>query len=74
MLIEGLLVAVAIKNIIIGIIGTGIGIIIGAIPGLGANIAMTLALPITFGWSADSSIILLMSLYCGAMAVQYQQF
>lgn len=40
--------------------------VIGALPGLGASIAMTLALPLTFTMSADSSIILLMSLYCGA--------
>ncbi|MEY8403497.1 tripartite tricarboxylate transporter permease [Oscillospiraceae bacterium 44-34] len=66
MSIQGLLLAAAPNNILLGILGTLIGMIIGALPGLGANVAMTLALPLTFGWPADSAIILLMSLYCGA--------
>ena len=66
MILEGLLLTLRPGNIVIGIIGTFIGIIIGALPGLGANIAMTLALPLTFNWSADTAIILLMALYCGA--------
>lgn len=53
-------------NIVVAIVGTLIGIIIGALPGLGASVAMTLALPITFSMGADSAIILLMALYCGA--------
>lgn len=66
MMLEGFLISITFKNILIGIIGTAVGIVIGALPGLGASIAMTLALPLTFSWSADSSIILLMALYCGA--------
>ena len=66
MLLEGLLLAVTLKNIFIGIAGTLVGIIIGALPGLGASIAMTLALPLTFTMTPDSSIILLVALYCGA--------
>ena len=58
MIIEGLLLTLRLENIFIGIIGTFIGIIIGALPGLGANIAMTLALPLTFNWPADTAIIL----------------
>ena len=65
-MIEGFIYAISLQNIIIGIIGTGIGIIVGALPGLSASIAMTLALPLTFNWPPDSSIILLMSLYCSA--------
>ena len=63
MSIQGLLLAAAPNNILLGILGTLIGMIIGALPGLGANVAMTLALALTFGWPADSAIILLMSLY-----------
>lgn len=66
MMLEGFLISVTFKNIVIGFLGTAVGIIIGALPGLGATVAMTLALPLTFSWSADSSIILLMALYCGA--------
>jgi putative tricarboxylic transport membrane protein len=63
---EGFIYAISFQNIIIGLTGTAIGIVIGALPGLGASIAMTLALPLTFKWSPDSAIILLMALYCGA--------
>lgn len=66
MMLEGFFISIAFQNIIIGIFGTAIGMVIGALPGLGASVAMTLALPLTFSWSADSSIILLMALYCGA--------
>ena len=66
MLLEGLLLTFRLENVFIGIVGTLIGIIIGALPGLGANIAMTLALPLTFNMSADTAIIRLMALYCGA--------
>ena len=65
-MVEGFFYAISFQNVIIGIIGTGIGIIVGALPGLSASIAMTLALPLTFNWPPDSSIILLMSLYCSA--------
>lgn len=49
------------------IAGTGAGIIIGAMPGLGSVLAITLALPLTFVLAPQSSIILLLSLYCGSV-------
>ena len=47
MSIQGLLLAAAPNNILLGILDTLIGMIIGALPGLGANVAMTLALPLS---------------------------
>jgi len=45
---------------------TGFGIIVGALPGLGATMAMALILPMTFKWSVDTAIITLIAIYCGA--------
>ncbi|MFT6402455.1 MAG: putative tricarboxylic transport membrane protein [Pseudohongiellaceae bacterium] len=47
--------------------GTGAGIIIGAMPGLGSVLAITLALPLTFLLGPEPSIILLLGLYCGSV-------
>ncbi|MGP9799007.1 tripartite tricarboxylate transporter permease [Halomonas sp. 86] len=49
------------------IAGTGAGILIGAMPGLGSVLAITLALPLTFVLDPQASIILLLSLYCGSV-------
>ncbi|NVJ93153.1 MAG: tripartite tricarboxylate transporter permease [Methylocystaceae bacterium] len=47
--------------------GTTAGIIIGAMPGLGSVLAITLALPLTFVLKPEASIILLLGLYCGSV-------
>lgn len=47
--------------------GTAAGIVVGALPGLGSVLAITLALPLTFVLGSDASIILLLSLYCGSV-------
>lgn len=46
-------------------IGVLAGIIIGAIPGLNANIGIVLALPFTFGMEPITGIVLLVSIFCG---------
>ncbi|MDD7973527.1 tripartite tricarboxylate transporter permease [Roseinatronobacter alkalisoli] len=47
--------------------GTAAGIIVGALPGLGSVLAITLALPLTFVLPPEASIILLLALYCGSI-------
>lgn len=49
------------------IAGTGAGIIIGAMPGLGSVLAITLALPLTFVLGPEASIMLLLGLYVGSV-------
>ncbi|MDR1916996.1 MAG: tripartite tricarboxylate transporter permease [Synergistaceae bacterium] len=66
MILQGLLSCFSAQNLLTALLGTGVGIVIGALPGLGANIAMTLALPLSFGRPPDTCLILLSSLYCGA--------
>jgi putative tricarboxylic transport membrane protein len=47
--------------------GTAAGILIGAMPGLGSVLAITLALPLTFVLAPHPSITLLLGLYCGSV-------
>ena len=39
-------------------LGTGIGLLFGAIPGLGGTTALALLIPMTFGMEPDSAIVL----------------
>lgn len=47
--------------------GTAAGILIGAMPGLGSVLAITLALPLTFVMGPEPSVALLLGLYAGSV-------
>lgn len=47
--------------------GVTIGIIIGALPGLGATMGVALILPFTFSMEPSSGLLLLIGVYCGAV-------
>ncbi|MFP4302422.1 MAG: tripartite tricarboxylate transporter permease [Alkalispirochaetaceae bacterium] len=49
------------------VIGVGAGIIIGALPGLTATMAIALLVPFTFGMSAIHGLVLLGAIYAGAI-------
>lgn len=49
------------------LLGTAIGIVIGALPGLGSVLGITMALPLTFVLNPEASIALLLGLYCGSV-------
>ncbi|ELY60037.1 tripartite tricarboxylate transporter permease [Natronococcus jeotgali] len=49
------------------LIGLLVGIIIGTIPGLGPNLGLAVALPLTMRLNGPDAIILLISIYSGAM-------
>ena len=49
------------------VIGMFWGIIVGALPGLGSIIAITICLPFTFGMDNVTAISLLLSVYCGSV-------
>lgn len=50
--------------VLLGVIG---GIIIGALPGLGATIAIALMIPVTFGMDSVVGLTMLVSIYAGAI-------
>lgn len=49
-------------------LGTLVGVIVGAIPGLGSVMGMALLLPLTFGIGKISALTMLPAIYVGAMA------
>jgi putative tricarboxylic transport membrane protein len=57
----------SLKSILIIFFGVSTGIMIGAMPGLTATMGVALLIPVTFGMDAASGLILLGSIYCGAI-------
>lgn len=66
MWMQGFYVAASGTNLIYLFVGTFSGLVIGALPGLGANFALSIALPLTFWVEPASAIILMCSLHASA--------
>ena len=49
------------------VIGTALGIVIGALPGLGSVVGLSICLPFTFGMEPVPSLTLLLGVYCGSV-------
>lgn len=47
--------------------GVLVGMIVGALPGLGSVVAITVCLPFTFGMDSSVAIALLLGVYCGSI-------
>lgn len=54
-------------NLLLVVLGSFIGVFVGAMPGLSATMAIALLLPLTFGLPPAAGIGMLASLYMGAM-------
>lgn len=54
-------------NIIGLVFGVGIGILIGALPGLSVNMGIALLFPLTFAFQGIGGILMLLGIYCGAI-------
>ena len=66
-LLHGFSVALTPFNIALMIMGVLLGILVGVLPGLGAPNGVSLLLPLTFSMDPVSAIILLTSMYWGAL-------
>jgi putative tricarboxylic transport membrane protein len=66
-LLHGFTIALSVQHIILMLIGVLLGILVGVLPGLGAPNGVSLLLPLTFGMTPVSAIILLSSMYWGAL-------
>ena len=53
------------KHLLLALFGSSLGIIFGAIPGLSSVTAITILLPMTFSFPAETGIILLVSIWIG---------
>ena len=66
-LIQGLVVAISPMNILYCFIGCAVGMIVGVLPGIGPTEATALLIPLTYGMSPVSAIIMLCGIYYGGM-------
>ncbi|WP_101845127.1 tripartite tricarboxylate transporter permease [Halobacillus sp. Marseille-P3879] len=65
--IQGLLVSIQPMNLLWILIGGFLGTVVGMLPGLGPATAVAVLIPITFGMDPTSALILMASIYYGAM-------
>src|SRR5213080_2730278 len=63
----GFQIAISPYNLFVAVIGITLGTIIGVLPGLGGANGVAILLPLTFTMPPTSAIILLTSLYWGAL-------
>ncbi len=63
----GFSVALTPFNLLMAVAGVVIGMLIGALPGVGPASGVALLLPLTFGMNPTSGIIMLAALYAGSM-------
>jgi TctA family transporter len=66
-LLHGFSIAISVQHILLMLLGVFLGIVVGVLPGLGAPNGVSLLLPLTFGMQPVSAIILLSSMYWGAL-------
>src|SRR6266480_1189797 len=66
-LLHGFTIAVTLPHLALMLTGVLLGILVGVLPGLGAPNGVSLLLPLTFGMQPVSAIILLSSMYWGAL-------
>src|ERR1044072_2386278 len=66
-LMHGFAVALTPYHISLMLVGVLFGILVGVLPGLGAPNGVTLLIPLTFSMDPVSAIILLASMYWGAL-------
>src|ERR1700761_9451635 len=66
-LLHGFAIAVTVPHLALMVVGVLLGILVGVLPGLGAPNGVSLLLPLTFGMQPVSAIILLSTIYWGAL-------
>src|SRR6476646_2277641 len=66
-LFHGFAVVIQPFNILLMVVGILLGVIIGVLPGLGGANGIAILLPLTFGMSPTSAIIMLSCIYWGAL-------
>ncbi|PSJ47699.1 tripartite tricarboxylate transporter TctA [Zobellella endophytica] len=69
LLLQGFSVALTMEHLMFALIGAMLGTLIGALPGLGPANGVAILIPLAFslGLSAEASLIMLTSVYAGAM-------
>lgn len=66
-IVTGFLNAITPYNMMFIALGTALGLVVGALPGLSATMALALLLPLTFALPPETGLCMLASLYLSAM-------
>ena len=66
-MLDSLVGVLTFKVILLILVGTFIGIIVGALPGINAPTGIALAIPLTFTFSPAEGLILLGTIYCASI-------
>lgn len=66
-LLKGFVLVLSVRNLLFSFSGVLLGIIIGALPGIGPTAGIAIVLPVTFGLDPTAGIILISGIYYGAM-------
>jgi len=66
-ILMGFSTAVQPMNLLTTVIGTVLGIVFGALPGLSGTMGIAILLPITYGMSPVSALLLMVSIFCGSL-------
>ena len=66
-MIEAVLEQASFGALLVILVGTLIGIVVGGLPGLGSVVGLTICLPFTFTMEAGPAIFLLLAVYCGSV-------
>lgn len=64
---EALALIFSVEGILVLVFGTVLGIILGALPGIGSTVAVAIVLPFTLTMSQAPAIILLLAVYAGSV-------
>lgn len=66
-LMSYVLLALEPQNLLLALLGTVIGIVVGALPGFTPTMGIAVLIPITYTMEATSGLIFLGAIYCGSM-------
>jgi len=67
LLVKGFLSILVPKVLLLNFIGVGVGIVVGALPGLTTTMAVAILVPLSFGMNPVSAFALLLGIYAGAV-------
>lgn len=67
MLLQGFTVVLTVQNILVVLLGAVLGLVVGAMPGIGSLAGVALLLPLTYKFNPTTAIIMLGSLYYANM-------
>lgn len=65
--LQGFVSALQWQNVLIIVLSTVLGVLIGSMPGLSAAMGVALLIPVTFTMDPATGLIMLLGIYCGAI-------